>query len=97
MTAHRAASVSGAFPQNLFMLGNLSDIILLGFCDNYELCVYECGYSRPGGSKIVLVGPSCRSRVLRGGEAAGYGRGVVIGGGGGRGCPPPARSAEDRV
>ena len=47
--------------------------------------------SRPGGSKIVLVGPSCPSRVLRGGEAAGYGRRAAMGGGGegaGGGCPP---------
>ena len=51
---------------------------------------------RPGGSKIVLVGPSCPSRVLRGGEATGYGRRAAIGG---RvqegGVPPPAQSAED--
>ena len=52
----------------------------------------------PGGRKIVLLGPSCPSRVLRGGETAGYGHGAVIGG---RvregGVPPPAQSAEGRA
>ena len=38
-------------------------------------------HTRPGGSKIALVGPSCPSRVLRGDEAAGYGRGAAMGGG----------------
>ena len=54
--------------------------------------------SRPGGSKIVLVGPNCPSRVLRGGKAAGYGCGAAIGGGGGgggcgRGVSPLPREA----
>ena len=43
---------------------------------------------RPGGSKIVLVGPSFPGRVLRGGKAAGYGRGAAMGGGAGGGCHP---------
>ena len=54
--------------------------------------------SRPGGSKIVLVGPSCPSRVLRGGEAAGYGRGAAIGGeGAGGGFPLPHKARKVKL
>ena len=51
-----------------------------------NLLLLYTSYVRPSGSKIVLVGPSYPSRVLRGSKAAGWGWG-----GCGRGCPPVPR------